>query len=155
MQRGQLITAPVILSIFIIACFSPIVGNATADVSEIEILHTLENPSNGHTYHLLSAASWEDSAQAAIGLGGFLVTVNDEAENNWIFDNFGSFDNQTRHIWTGLNDADEEGVSDGIMESLSSTEIGVRTSQVNQVQRILCTSLELTWAASSQIHGMI
>ena len=110
MQRVQLITAPLILSIFIIACFSPIVGNATADVSDIEILHTLENPSNGHTYHLLSAASWEDSAQAAIGLGGFLVTVNDEAENNWIFDNFGSFDNQTRHIWTGLNDADEEGV---------------------------------------------
>ena len=99
MQRGQLITAPLILSIFIIACFSPIVGNATADVSDIEVLHTLENPSNGHTYHLLSAASWEDSAQAAIGLGGFLVTVNDEAENDWIFDNFGSFDNQTRHIW--------------------------------------------------------
>ena len=106
MQRGPSGYAGLIISILLLASASPLLGNTSADVSDIEILHTLENPENGHTYHLLSSGSWQDSAEAAIGLGGFLVTINDLTENDWIFDNFGNYDNQTRHIWTGLNDAD-------------------------------------------------
>ena len=110
MQREPSGYAGLIISILLLASASPLLGNTSADVSDIEIIHTLENPENGHTYHLLSSASWQDSAEAAIGLGGFLVTINDQTENDWIFDNFGNYDNQTRHIWTGLNDADQEGV---------------------------------------------
>ena len=75
----------------------------------MEVLHTAINPSNNHTYHLLSASNWEDSASYARSLNGFLTTVDDETENTWLFDTFASFDNQSRHLWTGLNDANTDG----------------------------------------------
>ena len=72
-------------------------------------MDTAVNPANNHTYHLLSASSWEDAANAARGLNGFLSTVDDAQENQWLFDTFASFDNQSRHLWIGLSDHDEDG----------------------------------------------
>ena len=77
---------------------------------DIEVIDTKVNPANNHTYHLLSASSWTEAAQAARGLDGFLVTVDDEAENSWLHATWGNDGNVTRHLWTGLNDAGEEGV---------------------------------------------
>ena len=83
---------------------------AQADESSgMSILHTTVNPANNNTYHLLTASSWEDAASYARSLGGFLVTVDDEAENTWLFDTFAGWDNQSRHLWIGLSDANEEG----------------------------------------------
>ena len=104
--------AVLLLSIFILSLASPVLVPATAQTVEegsIQVLHTAVNPSNNHTYHLLSAADWDDSASYARSLNGFLTTVDDESENTWLFETFAFFDNQSRHLWTGLNDAAEEG----------------------------------------------
>ena len=91
-----------------LAVVSPTAGAESA--LDIEVLDTKVNPANNHTYHLLSASSWTEAAQAARGLEGFLVTVDDEAENSWLHTTWGNDGNVTRHLWTGLNDAGEEGV---------------------------------------------
>jgi hypothetical protein len=99
-----------ILAILLFSSISPLLSQSSAENSTgIEILHTAINPVNNNTYYLLSEASWTDSAEAARGLGGFLVTVDDAEENDWLFDTFASFENQTRHLWIGLSDDDVEG----------------------------------------------
>ncbi len=68
------------------------------------------NPANGHTYYLLSTASWPDSEAFAQTLGGHLATVNDAAENQWIFNTFPALTGVAQPtLWIGLNDAAVEG----------------------------------------------
>lgn len=67
----------------------------------------LMNPANGHSYYLLTSASWTDSQLEASGLGGNLVTINDEAEDTWVFENFAT---ANRMLWLGLNDVSSEGL---------------------------------------------
>lgn len=99
-----------VLSLFLLSTLSPLFSTVEAENSTgIEILDTAVNPSNNHTYYLLSASSWEDAANAARGLDGFLTTINDATENQWVFETFSSFENQSRHLWTGLSDHDEDG----------------------------------------------
>ncbi len=50
--------------------------------------------------------TWTASEAEAVSLGGHLATINNSAENNWVFDNFASFDNQ-HYLWIGLNDVDQ------------------------------------------------
>ena len=99
-----------IVAIFLLSLATPILGSAQSEPTDgIEVLHTAVNPANNNTYHLLSAASWEDSASFARSLDGFLTTVDDDSENSWLFDTFASWDNQSRHLWTGLSDSADEG----------------------------------------------
>ena len=85
-------------------------GNAVGQSpSDIEVLYTATNPTNNKTYHLLSEGSWSDSAQVARGLDGFLATVDDAQENQWIFETFANYDGQSRHLWIGLSDSNQEG----------------------------------------------
>ena len=102
--------AVLLVSIFLISLSAPMFSTVHADEpDDMGVLYTAINPSNNNTYHLLSASSWEDAASFARSLDGFLVTVDNEEENAWLFDTFASWDNQSRHLWTGLSDADEEG----------------------------------------------
>lgn len=39
---------------------------------------------NGHSYTVVSAVRWADGETQAIALGGHLVTINDQAENDWL-----------------------------------------------------------------------
>jgi len=98
-----------IFSLFIISLMTPLANVGAQNTDGITIIHTEINPANNNTYHLLSASSWDDAASAARGLDGFLVTINDEAENSWIYETFGNYDNQSRHLWTGLSDNSQEG----------------------------------------------
>ena len=85
-------------------------GNAVGQSpSDIEVLYSATNPTNNKTYHLLSEGSWSDSAQVARGLDGFLATVDDAQENQWIFETFANYDGQSRHLWIGLSDSNQEG----------------------------------------------
>ena len=79
------------------------------EITNIEVLHTVVHPETNITYHLLSEGSWEDSAIVAKSLGGFLVTVDNETEEQWIFDTFAFYGNKTRHLWIGLHDSKVEG----------------------------------------------
>jgi hypothetical protein len=73
----------------------------------------IANPANGHSYYLLSQNTWIDSEAEAISLGGHLVTINDPAENAWVWSTFGggtvASGGQGRTFWIGLNDAEVEG----------------------------------------------
>ncbi|MFO1196837.1 MAG: lectin-like protein [Burkholderiaceae bacterium] len=56
----------------------------------------------GHSYFLLESANWSTSETAAQALGGHLVTVNDQAENNWIYSTFAQPGNPGLDLWIGL-----------------------------------------------------
>jgi hypothetical protein len=64
------------------------------------------NPANNHLYYLLAPASWTDSQTQALILGGNLVTINDAAENAWVYSTFGGMN---RPLWLGLTDQAVEG----------------------------------------------
>ena len=89
--------------------------NRTSGVFTIEemdspgILATEVNPANGRTYHLLEYSSWSVARTAALQLGGDLITVNDQEENDWLMTTFGTFGGQSRSLWLGYNDAETEG----------------------------------------------
>ncbi len=65
------------------------------------------NETNGHTYYLLESSTWEEAESSAMELGGNLVTINDEAENAWVYEKFGN--NDQFGLWIGLNDQQTEG----------------------------------------------
>ncbi len=110
--KGQTVNrkATLLTALMILVVASPMATPVSADeIEEIEVLQTVVNPSNNHTYHLLSASSWSDAASVARSLGGFLVTVDDADEDEWIFDTFAVDNDTTRHLWIGLSDEQEEG----------------------------------------------
>lgn len=63
------------------------------------------NPANGHFYYLLDADTWTNSEDQAIALGGHLVTINDQAEQDLVFETFSG----GRNLWIGFTDTLEEG----------------------------------------------
>ncbi|MHC5111405.1 MAG: lectin-like protein [Planctomycetota bacterium] len=58
----------------------------------------------GHTYFLIAPRDWVAAEKYAVSLGGHLATINDEAENNFLFAELGASE-----PWIGLNDRDNEG----------------------------------------------
>ena len=83
-------------------------------------------------YRDTSSLNWTDARAFAQGLGGDLVTINDQAENDWLREKlYGNF-------WIGLNDIDTEGThvwASG--EPVTYTNWGVNS-------RILRASMRLT-----------
>jgi len=67
------------------------------------------NPANGHTYYLLDQSSWTSAETEATSLGGHLATVNNAAEDAYLFSTFGTFGGVNRNLWIGLSDAATEG----------------------------------------------
>jgi hypothetical protein len=80
------------------------------EADPVVISGPIVNPANGHTYYLLSSDTWTASQAAAVSLGGNLVTINDAAEQTWVFGTFAGFGGATnRFLWIGLNDVAAEG----------------------------------------------
>jgi hypothetical protein len=63
----------------------------------------------GHVYHLLSSSTWTAAEAEALSLGGHLATINDAAENTFVFDTFTANGTIDRSLWIGLNDVAVEG----------------------------------------------
>jgi hypothetical protein len=82
---------------------------AVLNTAEASVISTLTY--NGHTYNLLDSKNRSASQAEALGLGGYLVTINDAAENQFILDNFA---NVAGRVWLGLNDVASEGVFEWI-----------------------------------------
>ncbi len=61
---------------------------------------------NGHSYLLSHAGTWQEAQSEALSLGGNLVTINDQAEQNWLVTTFGT----AAHLWIGYTDQETEGV---------------------------------------------
>lgn len=66
---------------------------------------------NGHSYLLSNAGTWTDAEAQAVSLGGHLVTVNDQAENNWLVSTFKNVvqDKDGIMLWIGYTDQQNEG----------------------------------------------
>jgi hypothetical protein len=79
---------------------------SAASSLQASILTTEVNPSNGHTYYLLSQTTWTQAEADAVALGGHLVTINDSIENGWLANAFGD----VGPFFIGLNDITTEGV---------------------------------------------
>ena len=61
-------------------------------------------PENGHAYKRIQCADWKDAQAQAAAEGGYLVTINNEAEQKWLQAVFGG-----QPSWIGLNDIAQEG----------------------------------------------
>ncbi len=65
---------------------------------------------NGHTYLLTSQASnWLDAEAEAVNMGGHLVAVNDQLEQDFLNATFLSGANEQAVLWIGLTDQASEG----------------------------------------------
>ena len=64
---------------------------------------------NGHDYYLLDTSTWADAEAKAVAMGGHLVTLGDQAEQDWVFQTFNAYDGVNRLYWIGLNDQAAEG----------------------------------------------
>jgi len=72
------------------------------------IMGPIYNPANGHSYSLLAATSWSASQTEAVSLSGNLATINDAAENDWVFDTFSG--GGQKNLWIGFNDTNMDNV---------------------------------------------
>ncbi|RKU09647.1 hypothetical protein C6503_21065 [Candidatus Poribacteria bacterium] len=73
---------------------------ASASLQDVWVVR----PENGHAYKRIQCADWEDAQAQAAAEGGYLVTINDEAEQKWLQAVFGG-----QPSWIGLNDIAQEG----------------------------------------------
>ncbi len=80
-----------------------LLGFATTANSAV-LTGPLNNPANGHDYYLLVGSRWTEAQFEATALGGNLATINNAAEQQWIFENFSTFGGVDRNLWIGLND---------------------------------------------------
>ncbi len=67
----------------------------------------IPNPNNGNQYFLTPEMSWQEAQDLATKMGGNLVTINDEKENQWLIETFITPD--TNFLWIGINDQAVEG----------------------------------------------
>ena len=67
----------------------------------------LENPASFHQYYLLETTNWAAAEAEAVGLGGHLATVENAAENTWLWETFSAI--AAGPFWIGLSDAALEG----------------------------------------------
>jgi len=69
----------------------------------------------GNTSHLIakdeagSPYSWNEAEAFSVSLGGHLVTIDSEPENQFIFSTFGDTDPDNFGVWIGLSDVASEG----------------------------------------------
>ncbi len=75
-------------------------GSVRGDILTVQVYQ-------GHTYFLLTGNTWTGSQDEAVSLGGNLVTVNDQEEQNFLYSTF-AFD-PAKYLWIGLNDAASNG----------------------------------------------
>lgn len=73
-------------------------------IDEMTLNGWIKNPANKHYYLLLEETDWADAEAQAVELGGHLVTINDEAEDLWLENHFGTY-----RFWIGLNDRELDG----------------------------------------------
>jgi hypothetical protein len=86
---------------------SAVVGMAAvAESDRAELARVI---ANGRAYILFKASSWEGAAERARAMGGYLVTINNAAENEFVRANLANAGGTPRTIWIGFNDAAQEG----------------------------------------------
>ena len=90
-----------------IACF--LAAFIISPVNAAVVEGPIYNPATGSMYYLLTQNTWTSSQTEAQALGGHLATVQNQAEQSWIFRTFGIGFGGRRLLWIGLNDIASEG----------------------------------------------
>ncbi|MBL9118487.1 MAG: hypothetical protein JNL80_01065 [Phycisphaerae bacterium] len=72
-------------------------------------LAEITNPANGHVYAAMNAGAWTSASALAESLGGHLVAIGSEDEQNFVWSEFGNLLGVDRRIWIGFNDLASEG----------------------------------------------
>jgi len=65
-----------------------------------------QNPTNNHFYKIIEVGSWQDAENAAIAENAHLVSINDQSEQEWLNQTFGTGE----YYWIGLTDQQTEGL---------------------------------------------
>jgi hypothetical protein len=63
-------------------------------------------PTQDHWYTTAPRGAWDEGEGVAVGLGGHLATIRNQAENDWLLDTFLTVE----PMWIGLTDQEQEGV---------------------------------------------
>jgi hypothetical protein len=69
----------------------------------------IRNPATCHDYYQLSLSGWLEAEAKALELGGHLVTINDAAEQTWVYSTFAPLG--TEYKWIGLNSFAQPGTT--------------------------------------------
>jgi hypothetical protein len=65
----------------------------------------IQNPANGHSYAVTAPMDWGAAEAEAQRVGGHLVTIRSQTENDWLVQTFGT----AVPMWIGFNDVAAEG----------------------------------------------
>jgi len=86
------------------AVFGAVVIFAACLSSHADIIAgPITNPANGHDYYLLTPLTWPIAEAEAEDLGGTLAIIKNDAEQEWVFSEFGPFGGSQRNLWIGLH----------------------------------------------------
>ncbi len=91
-------------------------GTGTITISPFVALGEFTDKTTGTRYVATTAAGWNSAEAFAQLLGGHLVSINSQAEQDFVHANFGSLLGVDRRIWIGFSDTASEGTfawSDG------------------------------------------
>src|SRR5215467_10389753 len=81
-------------------------ATGTAGAAVLDTLHY-----NGHTYYLISENNWTGAAAEALSLGGYLATINDQGEQDFLWNSWKNSLGTGEGLWIGLQ---REGHGSGI-----------------------------------------
>ncbi|MBI1302850.1 MAG: hypothetical protein GC172_03555 [Phycisphaera sp.] len=84
-------------------------GSGTITIGALPLLGDITDPSTGIRYVAVAGTTWTASEALAVALGGHLVSINDQAEQDFVHGNFGNLGGVDRRIWIGFNDLASEG----------------------------------------------
>ena len=84
-------------------------GTGTLTMAPVPPLAEFTNPANDHRYIAVAATTWTSAEAFAVQLGGHLASIGDQAENDWVLQNFGNLGGSDRRLWIGFTDQASEG----------------------------------------------
>jgi len=76
----------------------------TASAAVLDTLHY-----NGHTYYLISENTYEGAAAQSLALGGYLATINDQGEQDFLWNSWKNSLGTGEGLWIGLERSGHHG----------------------------------------------
>jgi hypothetical protein len=84
-------------------------GTGTFTIGPAEFLGDVTDKSTGIRYVAVAATSWTAAEALAVNFGGHLVSIGDQAEQDFVHSNFGNLGGVDRRLWIGFSDTASEG----------------------------------------------
>ena len=106
---GEIVRKSNLLAVITLVVAMPLLFGVSGRLDAATIGSAITNPANQHMYYLLTPNTWTNSETEALTLGGHLVTINDAAENDFVFNTFTAILGSDAGLWIGLNDEAVEG----------------------------------------------